>query len=520
MALTDEAVLLVDWLNLSIQLKNQRLAFGADVVTDLMRVALDQCEKHGDVRLARAHFVGENFSAPVETAIQGTLLGKLHKTRTAKEQADLMLAVLAMDHVHSSAGCPRLFLLATGDQDFIPLIERIVGEGAHVILVVASIDKLTPEYKSIAAQQNVLLLPITDVIKFRPIPRATGERSSTLILGLLRLCMSGGVLGGDQTKNIQLMSQWGLLSRADDEVEMEGVIKQFTRTESRRVAVPGRAPTGNRAVQARRTFLHFGSDDVASTVADADWVLRRAGNFNRLVSIGDLGTGRFGDDDGTRLDRIVTSLKGLGWLHERPDEKFEARIDWPTDGLLEPLWRVVCELNRRAYDRHSAGVPRDDLFQDLRSTPVAHDGERKGGNAAKDLIEMARRIGVIDAAPAGVDGYELVVIDSHPVARQAANFLKTLGQVLGEKTGSLMPEHEMLRHMREYDEQTPRPVFGYDVRDRQRVLRVLRRSKLIESERDQGREPQLKLKNSAWLKKLLPSLTDTKPGLSGPDSVR
>src|ERR1022692_935698 len=113
MALTDEAVLLVDWLNLSIQLKNQRLAFGADVVADLMQVTRDQCEKHGDVRLARAHFVGENFSAKVEAAISTTILGKCHKTRTAKEQADLLLAVLAMDHIHSITGCPKLFLLAT-----------------------------------------------------------------------------------------------------------------------------------------------------------------------------------------------------------------------------------------------------------------------------------------------------------------------------------------------------------------------------------------------------------------------
>ena len=503
MALTDEAVLLVDWLNLSIQLKNQRLAFGSDVVADLMQVTIDQCEKHGDVRLAAAHFVAENFSAPVEAAIRGTLLGKVHETRTAKEQADLMLAVLAMDHIHGSAGCPRLFLLATGDQDFIPLIERIVREGAHVILIVASVDKLTPEYKSIAARQNVLLLPITDVIKLRPIPRAAGERSSTLILGLLRVCMSGGVLGGDQTKNIQLMSQLGLMSRTrDDEVEMEGIIKQFTRTEQRRVAVPGKAPTGNKSVFARRTFLNFGLAEVADTVADADWVLRRAGNNNRLVSLGDLGTGRFADDDGTRLDRVVTSLKGAGWLHERPDGKFEARIDWPTDGLLEPLWRVVCDLNRRAYDRHSVSVPRDDLFQDLRNTPIAHDGERRGGAHAKDLIEMARRIGVIDTVPVGIDGYGLVAIENHLVARQATSFLKALGQVLGDKTGTFMPEHEMLRYMRDHDEQSARPVFGYDVRDRQRVLRVLRRSKLID--RDGGREPQLKLKHSAWLKKLLP----------------
>ena len=124
MKLTDEAVLLVDWLNLSIQIKNQRLAFGAGLVVDLLQVAQQQAAKHGCTNLARAHFVGERFSPPVEAAIQSALPARLHKTRTAKEQADLMLAVLAMDHLHDRAGCPKLFILATGDQDFIPLIER------------------------------------------------------------------------------------------------------------------------------------------------------------------------------------------------------------------------------------------------------------------------------------------------------------------------------------------------------------------------------------------------------------
>ena len=247
---------------------------------------------------------------------------------------------------------------------------------------------------------------------------------------------------------------------------MEGIIKQFTRTEQRRVAVPGKAPTGNKSVFARRTFLNFGLAEVANTVADrrlgatAGRKQRSPGQHRRP------GHRANPDDDGTRLDRIITSLKGAGWLHERPDGKFEARIDWPTDGLLEPLWRIVCDLNRRAYDRHSVSVPRDDLFQDLRNTPIAHDGERRGGTHAKDLIEMARRIGVIDTVPVRTDGCSLVVIDNHPVARQAANFLKALGQVLGDKTGTFMPEHEMLRYMRDHDEQSARPVFGYDVRDR------------------------------------------------------
>jgi len=91
MTIRDEAVLLVDWLNLSINLKSQRLAFGADLVADLMQLAKDQSASHYNARLARAHFVSENFSPQVEAAIRNTLLAEQHKTRTAKEQADLVL---------------------------------------------------------------------------------------------------------------------------------------------------------------------------------------------------------------------------------------------------------------------------------------------------------------------------------------------------------------------------------------------------------------------------------------------
>jgi NYN domain len=503
MKLTDEAVLLVDWLNLSIQLKNQRLAFGSDLVTDLIQVSQGLATEKGCTNLAQAHFVGERFSPPVEVAIENNIVAKLHKTRTAKEQADLVLAVLAMDHLHSSKGCPRLFILATGDQDFIPLIERIVPEGAQVVLIVASTAKLTPEYKSIAAQQNVALLPINLVTEIDPIPVVSRDHSSAPILGLLRVCMTSGVLGGDQKKNAQLMTQWGLLSPGTDEdVQMEGLIRQFARSDQRRVAVPGRRATGNKAISARRTSLNFADQMVFETVTDADWVLRRAGSSTKPVTFGELGTGRFNDDDGRRLDRILTALKSVGWLIERPDGTFEARMEHAEDGLLEPLWRVVAEINRRAYDQGASGVDRDDLFRDLRSTPLARDNTRKGGEAARDVIEMARRVGIIDTVLAGQDGYALAVIESHPVVRQTAEFLRTLGQILGPDVGVFLPEHEMLRRMRDHDESSQSPLFGYDTRDRQRVLRVLRRSKLVET----GPDSAVKLKHSSWLRKLRPGL--------------
>ncbi|AEV87049.1 hypothetical protein ACWT_6032 [Actinoplanes sp. SE50] len=497
----NEAVLLVDWLNLSIHLKNQRLSFGSDLVGDLIKIARDECARHGSPDLVRAHFVGEQFAPSVEGAITSTFIARIHKTRTAKEQADLVLAVLAMDHIHAPGGGPGLFLLATGDQDFIPLVDRMIEARAEVVLVVASTRTLSPEYRRIAAQQNVRLLSLTDVLDIEPLPESDAEAAATRVLSLYRVCMAGGVLGGDQTRNIRMLADWGLLQPGDEEVEHTACLQQFARVDTRKVAVPAKRDTGNRPAVLRRTYLNFASATVLDIVEDADWVLRRTGNAARLPTIGDLGVGRFAADDGRRLARVIGAMKDVGWLMERSDGRFESRLEWSADGLLEPLWRVICEINRRAFASYTEGVSRDRLFQDLRSTPIAADIDRKGGKAAHEVIDHARRIGVIDAIPAGSDGYALTVIETHPVAHSVASALRTLGNLLADQVGVAVPEHEVLALMRERDEHADAQVlFGYDNRDRQRFLRVLRRSSLLD--RPQGSEPMVRLKRTPWLERI------------------
>ncbi|MFC3504870.1 NYN domain-containing protein [Micromonospora krabiensis] len=498
---TNEAVLLVDWLNLSIHLKNQRLSFGSDLVGDLIKIARDECARHGSTELVRAHFVGERFAPSVEDAITNTLIARFHKTRTAKEQADLVLAVLAMDHIHAPGGAPGLFLLATGDQDFIPLVDRMIDARADVILVVASTRTLSPEYRRIAAQQNVRLLSLTDVLDIKPLPESDVDAAATRVLGLYRVCLEGGVLGGDQTRNIRMLTDWGLLQPGDQEVEHTACLQQFARVDSRKVAIPAKRETGNRPAVLRRTTLNFASSTVREVIEDADWVLRRTGNAARPPTIGDLGVGRFATDDGRRLARVIGAMKDVGWLLERSDGRFESRLEWSADGLLEPLWRVICEINRRAFADHTEGVSRDRLFQDLRSTPIASDIDRKGGKAAQAVIDYARRIGVIDAIPAGSDGYALAVIEAHPVAQSVTSALRTLGSLLRDRAGAAAPEHEVLALMRERDEHVGGQVlFGYDNRDRQRFLRVLRRSGLME--RPSGNEPTVRLKRTPWLERI------------------
>jgi hypothetical protein len=501
MTLRREAVLLVDWLNLMFNLQRQRLIFGADQVSDLIRFAEDQAERHGECRLVRAHFVSEDFGPAVEAAINQSMIGEVHRTRRVKEQADIELAVLAMDQLHDFGGCPQLFVLATGDQDFIPLIKRIVLKGASIVLVVASLDKLTAEYRALAAQRNITLLPITDIIHLKPFPDLSGERSTAGILGLFRTCVSGGILGGAQDRNIALLESWGVLTPgADPDVEFTPLLKQFTKVEQRRVAIPARKDHGNHGGYARRTFLNFELPEVTQAVEDADWVLRRIAG-KKPTDEGTLSLGRFRDDDGTRLDRTLAALKVVGWISERSDGQLETSMEWAADGLLEPQWRVVCELNRRAYEERVPGVSRDRLFRDLCSAAIARDGARRGGRVSGEVIDLARRMGVIDSVLIGPDGYALTVIESHPVAKQVTIPYKSLGQLLDGRIGTYVPEHEILGLMSDWDDKHARSTFGFDTQDRQRVLRVLRRSRLID--RQGGPESPLKLKWTRWLRKLM-----------------
>lgn len=499
-----DAVLLVDWLNLSIHLKNLRLTFDADLVEKIIELANRHCMAAGGLRLTRAHFVAERYPSAVESAVRGNLIAQLHKTRTAKEQADLKIAVLAMDHVHDKRGCPKMFILATGDQDFVPLIERFIDQKAHVALFVASQTNLSAEYRSIAAQPGVSLTALTDALNLQPIPSTDASGASLVVLGLLKLCLTGGILGGDQTRNAQRLAEWGVFAGGRTlDTNMEGARQQFSRTDTRTIAAPAKSQHGNHVRRgAKRTFLDFNLPVVAEHVFDSDWILRRLGTSTRPLKRGDLGVGRFADDNGNRLNTAISSLATLGWISEYPDETLGAQMEWAADGVLEPIWRVILEVNRRAHEEQANGVSRDDLFKDLRSTPIAHDRARRGGRAAGSAIDCARRLGVIDAVPHREDEFRLAVIESHPLCQQATVFVRAASRIAGDYGSNWsIREFDMLRLMREHDEGSNVPVFGYDNRDRQRVIRLMTRTRLMtrEGPRDQA---FVTVSRSAWLTKI------------------
>lgn len=493
--MTNDAVGLVDWLNLSIKLKNHGREFGVGlasiVITSLQRQAND-----AGMRLARIHFVAENYSDPVLAELAKHLNVRVHKTRTAKEQADLKIAVEAMDELHSNTGCPSMFLIATGDQDFIPLIERILEEPARVFLLAGTLADLSNEYRLIVAKHEI---PLVGLIENEEVPLLRVEKNAyegTLAIAtLLRITLDGGILGGNQEANVRRIRSWyGEPYSSNAEERLEGWRRQFTSSEYRRVAVPGKAASGNREESRRRAFLDTSRADVLHVLMDLDWILRRC-DTNRRVKKGDLGVGRFSEDDGSRVQTAVAVLTAMNWLVEAPDGSFENSFSWGSDGFIEPLVRLISVIQFGAYKKEAVGLSRDDVFRGLATQSLGRT-QRRGGREAAELIEVGKRLGVIDTYFQKGGGFVLGVVLTNRLVRYVNSSIAVIKAQL--TPGTWVAEHALLSGLDASEKAGQNPLFGHGDTDIRSLLRALVRSGVMERKTLEG-ERMIKLRNTAWV---------------------
>jgi len=406
-----------------------------------------------------------------------------------------------MDHLHQNTGCPQLFIIATGDQDFVPLVERILDERADVVLIAGSLADLSNEYRSIVSQQHVKMIGLIEDenVPLLPTSKDADERAIG-VAALVRLLVDGGVLGGDQTSNVSRVSSWrGLGGQGSEDQRLQAWIQESTGSEIRRVAVPGTRASGNKSAMRRRVFLDLGKPGVDQVVRDLDWILRRCESGRTPQTVGTLGVGRFAADDGSRVASSVKALVRVGWLIERPDGTLENAFPWGTDGFIEPLMRVLSVVQHASYEAKAPGVDREQVFGALRSQPIAGSPERRGGSFARDAIDFGRRFGVIDSFPYGRDGYVLGAVAGHPLVRQLSDGVRLLKSSL--PAGEWVPEASLLESIRDLDRDSSAPVFGFDTRDRRSMLRALGRARITDRKHVEG-EFRLKLRGSTWLEGL------------------
>lgn len=497
-----EAVLFVDWLNLSIRLKAHQRSFGPHVVAMLQRLARREADE-GDYRLVKAHYVAENFGDGVLEAIDSDLTATAHKTRTAKEQADLLIAVLAMDHLHLRKEIRTLFLIATGDQDFVPLIERILIErDAEVLLIAASRKDLASEYRAIVAQHNIRLICLVedDLVAALPATDSLGEVSLGVAV-LLRLVFEGGVLGGNQDRNVAKLKSYRITSIAGGEEEkIAAWVNACTQAEMRRVAVPQGGKNRHTASTRRRTSLKFDDEGSGAALWDMDWILRRCDPRRPPISAGELGVGRFTNDDGSRVSAAIEAMEQIGWLTRLPNGTLENHFTWTNDGFIEPLQRVIASVQVLSHQAQATGVSRDKLFRALSSTPIGASHQRRGGQVARELLEFAQRVGVVDRYPHSDGGYLLGAVPRHPLVRHVNETVGRLKKLMPHP-GDALPEHEVLASVRDAEGKSPTPLFGFDVKDRRACLRVLSRAGVIER-KDVDGEYRLRLRHNAWVQSM------------------
>lgn len=495
MSVTRDSVALVDWLNLSIKLKSHGRAFGPSVARLLIEIAKRESAFCGH-DLSRIHFVSESFGPEVLKVVDQNLLSTAHKTRTAKEQADLKLAVLAMDHLHQAGGSPGLYIIATGDQDFVPLIERILDEKAQVVLIAGCLSDLAYEYRTIVSEQHVKLIGLMDS---ESVPllhvSKTGDEGALAVAALLRLQLEGGVLGGDQARNVARVASWQLGGEGSGEEQVQAWIRQFSTSEMREVAVPGKAPSGNKFLMRRRTVLDLSQSNVKGLVEDFDWILRRCDPRFGRQTVGTLGVGRFAQDDGSRVRSAVKALVKVSWLTELSDGSLSNTFRWGSDGFLEPLIRLVSAVEAASFQAGVRGVNRDKLFKELTSQPLGANFSRKGGDASRELIEFGRRFGVIDGFPDGDSGYVLGSVPSHPLVKRVRDSVRLLRSNLARDVWT--QESKLLAALRAADSEVE-PTLGSEVHDQRCILRALNRSGVTVRKRVDG-EPVLRLRNTKWV---------------------
>lgn len=461
----DDGVLLVDWENLAGAILGRGRVVERAQVDDLWSFANRRC---GD-QLRHAHMAAAKFDGTISAAMREHLI-EPETVRSTKEQADILLTVLAMDYLH--AGVAQFFLV-TGDQDFIPLISRLHRDGRRVTVIYGDPSRLTGELRQILTTPGLESIDIADITNLRQRKADTGCRS---LLGLLELQRHGRILGGkEKGDRTAMLSEWGVLEN-DDENQYWSLVEMMCEKVSRRdAAVPGHGgewlPTS-----ATRTYLKLTPERLADVVA-LDHAVRTISSRPRGVAIGGLRTGPFQTDDGTLLDRSLDALVAVGRIRKGADEAFVMSGDSLQLGYLEELWRVFAGLSAECYRQRTASIPYGRLTPLLTAGGVGQGGEQRAAGRVREAVKYAQSAGVIDVV--SVDHRRHVMAPSSAFSRPFEQAYHELYRTYSKESGTPIPQADVLGIMETKDSGRTLPVFGFDVRDRLRILRILSQSRLV-----------------------------------------
>jgi hypothetical protein len=458
------SVLLVDWDNLAGAVIGRGYLVERGIVDALWQYSTRRCG--GD--LQHKHMAAVKFDRTILAAMAERFITPDDDLGTSKQQADIHLTVLAMDYFHQ--GC-RQFVLVTGDQDFIPLIRRLLSGGSAVVVVYGDRNRLSERLRGVLDQPGLDSVAIDDIFTLRKQPPAT----SRALLGLLELQRRGVILGGrEQGDRTATLARWGVIEN-EDESQYWSLVGSMSQKIDRTDAAVRQGGQFLPSVKTR-LYIDLGSGRFAD-VSAIDYTIRRLTARPKGLTVAELRTGPFQADDGSWLLRVLDALAAVGLVRKGADDAYAVTTADLGIGYLEPLWRVHAALTAECYKLRSRTIPYGRLIPLLSRTGVGQGPDRRAAGLVKTVVRYASAAGVVDAVAVGGARHATPTETAfaHPIERA----YQELYRAFAGHSSSPVPESEILDLMAATDKVRTEPIFGYDKRDRHRILRVLAQSQVI-----------------------------------------
>jgi len=475
---TESGVLLMDWENLVGSILRRGKTIHRSYVDDLWNFATRRCGG----QLHHSHMAAARIDGSIQVAMREHLI-EPEPVRSTKEQADIVLTVLAMDYLYAGVGN---FFLVTGDQDFIPLISRLHQDGRQVTVIYGDPSRLSAELRQTLNTPGVESLDIAEVTKLRDRKRDTGLRS---LIGLLELQRRGFILGGrEKGDRTDLLARWGVLENSDEN-QYWSLINELTEKVVRTDAAvmdKGEWLPKN----ATRTYLRLTVERIADITA-IDFAIRLITSRPKGLAISGLRTGPFQTDDGTKLDRVLDALSAVEVIRKGADDAFSATGQEMQLGYLEQVWRVYAALSAECYQRRVASIPYSHLEPLLNRRGIGQGRDQRAEGKVKDAIRYAQAAGIIDTV--SVDRKRHAKVTDSALSRPLELAYHELYRGFSERAGSELAAAEVMDFMEERDSSRSIPVFGFGDRDHHRIVRVLSQSQLLN-----WRDEKITLFRSSW----------------------
>jgi NYN domain len=465
----ETGVLLVDWDNLAGAIIGRGKVVERSQVDDLWAFAHRRC---GD-QLNHKHMAAAKFDGTISAAMREHLI-EAELVRSTKEQADILLTVLAMDYLHAGV---KNFILVTGDQDFIPLISRLHQDGRSVTIIYGDPRRLAWEFRQALNTPGLEQIDIAEVTELRDPPPGIGCRS---LLGLLELQRRGFILGGQERGDrTALLARWGVLENEDENQYWSLIDSMATKVQRSDAAVKIKEEWLPR--NAQRTYLKLTDSDLSDITA-IDFAVRQLSSRPRGLTIGGLRTGPFQTDNGGMLGRALDALAAVELVRKGADDAFSMAGQPMPLGYLEQVWRVYAGLTAECYRRHVTSIPFGKLAPLLTRKGIGQGPDQRAAGRINEAIRYARSAGVIDVV--SVDRTRHAWAANSLLCRPIETAYHELYRGLSGEIGQEVPISTVTDFMEKRDIGRSVPVFGFDNRDHRRVLRILAQSQLLSMHED------------------------------------